>query len=159
MNILRFNNIELTDNVVYSRNQIKDIAYNSKVSDEEKCAVLYQLGTIHLNRIVVKKVDEEYLKDLNIKFDEGVTGYIEIDLKLVKYMSQHKIIKYINIPTIAFNKECLRKMLIGDRLLGPNDIIRHQNFYLFLDEIDKMIGIDDWLIKVLLFNANIKVVK
>jgi len=150
MNILRFNNIELTDNVVYSRNQIKDIAYNSKVSDEEKCAVLYQLGTIHLNRIVVKKVDEEYLKDLNIKFDEGVTGYIEIDLKLVKY---------INIPTIAFNKECLRKMLIGDRLLGPNDIIRHQNFYLFLDEIDKMIGIDDWLIKVLLFNANIKVVK
>ena len=154
MNILRFNNMELTDGAIYSRSQIKNIANNSKVSNEEKCAVLYQLGSIYSDKIIAKKVDDEYLKDLNIKTDKYGNEYIPVNLKLINYMYSHKIIKYVNALTPVFNIEYLREMLIGDCMSASN-ITKHLNFCLILNEIDKKTGVDNWLVKALLVNINI----
>jgi len=153
MSILRFNKTQLTDGVIYSRSQISDIAYSSKVSDEEKCAVLYQLGSIYSDRIVTKKVDDEYLKDLIIKTDIYGDEFIEVNLKLINYMHLHKIVKYTSKSTATFNTEYLRKMLIGDCLFNISDITEHLNFCLILNEIDKSTDVDNWLVKALLTNV------
>jgi len=152
MSILRFNKMELTDGVIYNKKQIVNIVYNSKVSDEEKCAVLYQLESIYSNKITAKKVDDEYLKDLNIRTDKYGNEYIPVNLKLINYMYLHKIVKYTNVFTPVFNIEYLRKLLIGDGLTSLNETIEHLNFCLILNKIDKSTGTTNWLVKALLVN-------
>ena len=150
--------MELTDGKVYNRNQIKDITITSDISEKEKIAIIYQLGALYPDKIIAKKIDKEYLKDLNIKTSVFSNDYIEVDIKIINYMQQRNIVKCSN-NTLVVDTEYLLKMLIDDELTSINDITEQLNLCLILNELDKLTNIDNWIVKVLLSNVELVVIR